>query len=134
MPNRYLMDRTAALVAAYVSRNSMPVAELPVVIARVHAALSSLAADRGAADTYRAAPITPTGAEVAASIKHDGIVSFIDGRQYKSLKRHLTANGMTPDLYRASYNLPKDYPMVSPAYAAVRSRIARDLHRVVGVE
>jgi predicted transcriptional regulator len=41
------------------------------------------------------------------------------------MKRHLTANGLTPERYRAKYGLPADYPMVAPGYAARRSEIAR---------
>ena len=55
------------------------------------------------------------------------LTSFVDGRKYKSLKRHLSTNGMTPDEYRAKFGLPKDYPMVAPAYSAQRSSLAKSL-------
>ena len=67
----------------------------------------------------------PTAAQIEASIQHDGLISFIDGRSYKTLKRHLTAHGLTPERYRAKYGLPADYPMVAPGYAAKRSEIAK---------
>ncbi len=67
----------------------------------------------------------PTAAQIESSIQQDGLISFIDGRSYKTLKRHLTAHGLTPERYRAKYGLPADYPMVAPGYAAKRSEIAK---------
>ena len=32
---------------------------------------------------------------------------------------------MTPDQYKARWNLPADYPMVAPAYSAARSQLAK---------
>jgi predicted transcriptional regulator len=56
----------------------------------------------------------------------DYIVSLEDGKKFKSLKRPLMARyGMTPDEYRAKWNLPSDYPMVAPNYAASRSAMAK---------
>ena len=119
-----MMEQTAALVAAYVSRNAIPPADLPNEIRRIHAALSALQGDAGQAP----APAPSARSAIANSIRYDRLVSFIDGKAYKSLKRHLTANGMTPDEYRSRYGLPSDYPMVSPAYAQLRSRIAKENH------
>jgi predicted transcriptional regulator len=50
-----------------------------------------------------------------------------DGKKFKSLKRHLASRGMTPDQYRAKWNLPKDYPMVAPDYSATRSALAKKI-------
>ena len=61
------------------------------------------------------------------SIVHDGIKSFIDGKSYKTLKRHLTKHGMTPDSYRVRYGLPADYPMVAQSYSETRSSLAKSL-------
>ena len=74
-----------------------------------------------------ATPETATAREVRTSIQAEGLISFIDGRSYKTLKRHLTAHGLTPQDYRTKYGLPRDYPMVAPGYAAKRSAIARSL-------
>lgn len=124
MKSTFMMERTAALVAAYVSRNAISPADLPDEIRRIHAALLALQSGAGKA----AAPVRPTRSAITASIRHDRLVSFIDGKPYKSLKRHLTANGMTPGEYRSRYGLPSDYPMVSPDYAKRRSRITREVH------
>jgi predicted transcriptional regulator len=55
----------------------------------------------------------------------DHILSMIDGKPYKALKRHLSTNGLTPDEYRARYNLKADYPMTAPTYSAARSEMAK---------
>lgn len=64
---------------------------------------------------------------VRASIKPDYIVSLIDGRKLKSLKRHLASHGLTPKEYRERYGLKPDYPMVAPNYSAVRRAVAEKL-------
>ncbi|SDN41031.1 Predicted transcriptional regulator [Methylobacterium phyllostachyos] len=118
--NTDLIKCTASLVAAYVSRNAVGVGELPVLIDQVHSAISVL--QNGTAGSGWTGP---SAAQIEASIQHDGLISFIDGRSYKTLKRHLTAHGLTPERYRAKYGLPADYPMVAPGYAAKRSQIAK---------
>ena len=62
---------------------------------------------------------------VKKSVTPDAIISLIDGKPYKSLKRHLTKQGLTPAEYRQRYGLSKDYPMVAAAYAAKRSELAK---------
>jgi predicted transcriptional regulator len=59
----------------------------------------------------------------------DHIISMIDGKPYKTLKRHLSRHGLTPDEYRRRYNLKPDYPMVSESYSAAR----RDMARKIGL-
>ena len=62
---------------------------------------------------------------IAVSVRPDYIVSFENGRRYKSLTRHLSSIGLSPDGYRRKWGLPFDYPMTAPQYSAVRSRIAK---------
>lgn len=71
------------------------------------------------ADARRAA------VDVRKSIMPDALVSFEDGKLYKTLKRHLAGRGLTPAAYREKWGLPPDYPMVAPNYSAVRSALAR---------
>ena len=113
----------AEIVAAYVSNNPVPPTALPELMAGVHAALNNLGGPR----TVEAAqPVEqPTPAQIRKSVQQDGITSFIDGRSYKTLKRHLTAHGLTPEQYRERYGLPEDYPMTAPGYAAQRSALAK---------
>ncbi|GJE13259.1 hypothetical protein FOHLNKBM_4322 [Methylobacterium longum] len=66
-----------------------------------------------------------TPSVIRKSIQPDGIVSFIDGKTYKTLKRHLNSHGFSPRGYRERYGLPADYPMVASSYAEQRSQIAR---------
>jgi predicted transcriptional regulator len=57
----------------------------------------------------------------------DHIISMIDGKPYKTLRRHLTGHGLTPEQYRERYNLPPDYPMVSPSYSETRREMAKKI-------
>ena len=119
---------TAELVAAYVSNNPVPAAELPALIARVHGAIAGLVSGTLTAETGTAAQPEidrPSAAQIRKSVRPDGIVSFIDGKTYKTLKRHLTSHGLDPRAYRDRYGLPADYPMVAPAYAEQRSALAK---------
>ena len=79
-----------------------------------------------------AAPVAPfaattnhSKAEITNSITNDYIVSFEDGKHYKSMRTHLGRLGLTPEQYRAKHGLPDDYPMVAPGFSAARSSIAR---------
>ncbi|KIU30160.1 MucR family transcriptional regulator [Methylobacterium radiotolerans] len=122
-----LAAMTAELVAAYVSNNPVPAADLPALIVRVHGAISGLVA--GTPTAAGAAPQVevekPSATQIRKSVRHDGIVSFIDGKLYKTLKRHLASHGLDPRSYRDSYGLPTDYPMVAPGYAEQRSALAK---------
>ena len=117
--NNLLIELTAEVVAAYVSNNSVQAANLPELIASVHGAVSGLGAP----------PVEPTQepkVNPKRSVFPDYIVCLEDGKRFKSLKRHLATDfGLTPDEYRAKWNLPRDYPMVAPNYAAARSALAK---------
>lgn len=67
----------------------------------------------------------PKPVDAASLIGETGIKSLIDGKVYKSLRRHLTAHGYTPEAYRAKFGLPADFPMVSQAYSEQRSALAK---------
>lgn len=115
-----LLTLTADIVAAHVSNNSVSVADLPGLITRVHEALNGLGMAPVAAE-----PEAKPAVSVRASIKPDHIVCLEDGKKMKMLKRHLaTDHGMTPQDYRAKWNLPAGYPMVAPNYAAQRKELA----------
>lgn len=120
-----LRDRVATVVSAYVSNHSVAAGDLPALIATVHAALDGLTTgSRQGPDAPQ--PLTP--AQIRKSISADFIVCFENGKPYRSLTRHLrAAYGLSPEGYRAKWGLPVDYPMVAPNYAAMRSRLARDI-------
>ena len=111
------------IVAAYVSNNSVPIAELPNLIRSVHEAIRGLIS--GSVTVASDDVEKPSAAQIRKSVQPDGIVSFIDGKSYKTLKRHLTTHGFDPKSYRERYGLPSDYPLVAPSYAEKRSALAK---------
>ena len=114
--------RTAEIVAAFVSNNLVSLADLPSVIRSVHASL--VAVGKPVQETTEA-PLTPA-VPIKKSVTPDYIICLEDGKQFKSLKRHLaTSFQMTPDAYRAKWGLPADYPMVAANYTATRSALAK---------
>jgi predicted transcriptional regulator len=115
---------TAEIVAAFVANNSLPLAELPALIQSVHAGLVKIAS--GVVPPSAPEPATPA-VSVRKSVTPDYLICLDDGRKFKSLRRHLTALGMTPEQYRAKWNLPADYPMVAANYAAQRSALAKKI-------
>jgi predicted transcriptional regulator len=116
----------ADIVSAYVSNNSVAQADLPGLIAQVHATFGRLA--QGAPlEEPAAAKLTPA-VSIKKSVTPDYIVSLEDGKKFKSLKRHLSTHyNMTPDEYRTKWGLPADYPMVAPNYAKSRSELAKQM-------
>jgi predicted transcriptional regulator len=120
------IELTADIVSAYVSNNSIPASELANLLASVHTAVSGLAAG----GTNKAAEVAvekPTPAQIKKSITPDALISFEDGKPYKTLRRHLTLRGLTPEAYRAKHGLSADYPMTAASYSAQRSELARSL-------
>lgn len=115
---------TAHLVSAYVRRNNVPVSDLPALIASAADAVTGLV-NSTTIDAPAASKTTP--AQIRASITHEALISFEDGKGYQTLKRHLTACGLTPETYRAKWGLPSNYPMVAPGYSERRSAIAVSL-------
>ena len=117
---------TGEIVAAYVSHNHVAVTDLPALIATVHASLNGFS-DGSAVQGAEEPSNKPSAAQIRKSVKPEGIVSFIDGKTYKTLKRHLTSHGLDPDSYRERFGLPGDYPMVALAYSEKRSSLAKSL-------
>lgn len=115
---------TADIVAAYVTKNHVSLAELPNLITAIHNSL--LGAGAGAV-TEPAAPATPMVSPRKA-VQPDAITCMTCGRKFKSLKRHLrTDHHQTPDEYRGQWGLPESFPMVAPEYSASRSTLAKML-------
>lgn len=123
--NELLVELTAEIVAAYVSNHVVPVAELPTLIADVHSALNNT--------TAPAPVVVPVekpkpAVSVRKSVQDDQITCLECGGTFKSLKRHLmTHHSLSPEEYREKWDLPADYPMVAPAYAEARSRLAKEM-------
>lgn len=114
-----LVSATAEIVATYVGANSIAANAVPDLISTVHAALTKLG-------TTQAAPLakSASAAVIKKSIRPEAIISFLDNKPYRTLRRHLSANNMTPEEYRTKFGLPDEYPMIAPDYSAARSQMA----------
>jgi predicted transcriptional regulator len=117
-----LITLTAEIVSAYVTKNRLPQAGLPDLIGNVSDSMRKLAQP---APPPEAAPVPAVNPK--KSVFPDYIVCLEDGKKFKSMKRHLSSHGMTPQQYRAKWNLPADYPMTAPNYSAARSAMAKDI-------
>lgn len=121
--NDGLVRLTSDVVAAYIASNAVPQSSLPSLISEIHASLSKLSSGAAAPVQEPQKPAVP----VKKSVTDEYIVCLEDGKKFKSLRRHLSVLGMTPDEYRAKWGLPADYPMVAPSYAAARSALAKQM-------
>lgn len=118
------IELAAEIVSAYVSNNSVPSGDLPILINDVHAALVRVVGGPVEAPQEAPKPAVP----IKRSVTPDYIVCLEDGKKFKSLKRHLrTQYGMTPEQYREKWSLAADYPMVAPNYAKARSELAKEM-------
>jgi predicted transcriptional regulator len=111
---------TAEIVSSFVANNSVHRAELAGVIASVHAALQGLVAPKQAEPEKQQPAVS-----IRKSVTQDFLISLEDGKPYRTLKRHLSKLGLTPDDYRTKWDLPRDYPMVAPSYTQKRAELAR---------
>ena len=111
---------TADIVGAYVGHNNVHPTDLASLISGVHSALAKLGQP---VEPVADKPVAPVS--IKKSITHDYLISMEDGKPYKSLRRHLSGRGLTPEQYRQKWGLPHDYPMTSASYAAVRSELAK---------
>jgi predicted transcriptional regulator len=123
MEKSYPTEMAAEIVAAFVSNNSVPRSELSALFETVHAAVKRLAEGGAVASTESPVPAV----SIRKSVSPDYLICLDDGLKFKSLRRHLSTLGMTPDQYRAKWNLPGDYPMVASNYAAQRSELAKKI-------
>jgi len=124
LPASELVSLSVELASAYVSNNSVPAAELPKLLSEIHDVLRGMNGVP-AQPAPEEVKLTPA-VSVKKSVTPDFIICLEDGKSFKSLKRHLqTKYGLSPQQYRAKWNLPADYPMVAPSYAAARSALAR---------
>ncbi|MDB6106738.1 MAG: Transcriptional regulator [Gammaproteobacteria bacterium] len=115
-----LTELTAQVVAGFVSHNTVAVGELPHLIKVIHDAL--LAVKTAVSTPLPRIPAVPVG----ESVTRDYIVCLDDGQRLKMLKRHIRRKySLSPEAYRARWQLPPDYPMVAPGYAELRSSLAK---------
>ncbi|ARM11546.1 MULTISPECIES: MucR family transcriptional regulator [Rhizobium] len=120
-----LVELTADIVAAYVSNHVVPVSDLANLISDVHLALSNTSVPQPAAAVVEK---QKPAVSVRKSVQDEQITCLECGGNFKSLKRHLmTHHSLSPEEYREKWDLPTDYPMVAPAYAEARSRLAKEM-------
>lgn len=144
-----ILKFTKEIIVAHVSHNAVDSESLPALIRNVHLSLieaRSAAIQRDPAAVAEPAPnaresggthenpatvatVSPDpvpAVPVSESVTPDHIICLEDGRPFKMMKRWLRATyGMTPEQYRARWNLPADYPMVAPNYARSKSVYAK---------
>lgn len=114
---------TASIVTTYLNNNTVATADLPGLFGTIRQEVDKMFDGGAVQQEARREPAVP----IDQSITEEYLICLEDGQHFKSLKRHLqAAYGLTPTQYRAKWNLPKDYPMAAPAYAAQRSAMAKE--------
>jgi predicted transcriptional regulator len=126
MPEQVMPDilgLTAKIVSAHVSNNPVAPAGLPLLIQSIYRSLSTVEDAEPAQ-----APVQTPAVPIRKSVFPDYLVCLEDGKKLKMLKRHLqTGYGLSPDAYRDKWGLSRDYPMITPNYAATRSTLAKSI-------
>ncbi len=130
--NHGAQELAAELTIAWLSNSNTraQVADVRAFLQSMFEAVSSLTtnpADGAAPDNAPAEEYKPATTARRSLSSPDHIISLIDGRPYKALRRHLSGHGLTPDQYRERYGLKPDYPMVAPAYAELRRAMAKKI-------
>ncbi|TNC06268.1 MucR family transcriptional regulator [Methylobacterium terricola] len=115
------IERTSDIISAYMANNVVQPSALPDLIASVHAALQSISSPPPAEPEKLAPPIP-----IRRTVTPSHMISLEDGKPYRTLKRHLSRRGLTPEQYREKWGLPRDYPMVAADYASQRSELAKN--------
>ena len=117
-----LTGMTAAIVSAFVMKNRLEPQQVASLVLSVHQALTGVGGEAAAEPEE---VDRKSRAEVRKSITADHLISFIDGKPYRTLKRHVGMHGMTLAQYRERFGLAPDYPGVAPTYSAARSAMAK---------
>jgi predicted transcriptional regulator len=123
-PPSALFDRelTSTIVAAYVRSNQIGADHLGALISTVHLALAGLG--KPAAETGERTPAVP----MRRSVHRDYVICLECGWRGQMLRRHLaTGHGLSVDLYRAQWKLPREHPMTAPSYSERRSGLAKQI-------
>jgi len=125
------IELAADLTMAWLSNPNTRVSaeDVPSFLKLMHGTVSNLsAAQIPASPAPDATPDYEPAVTVRKSLaSKDHIISMIDGKPYRTLRRHLSANGLTPEEYRARYNLKPDYPMVAESYSEARRAMAKQI-------
>ena len=127
------IELAAELTSAWLSNPNTRVSpdDVPAFLSSMHAALGRLSSDQqqGKPTAQEQEEYTPAVSVRKSLASPDHIISMIDGKPYKTLRRHLARHGLTPEQYRERYGLKRDYPIVSESYSQVR----RDMAKKIGL-
>jgi predicted transcriptional regulator len=113
------------------ANNRVSAEDVPTFLQTMHATVVGLGSS-ATSEQVEAAPgeeYTPAVSVRKSLASKDHILSMIDGKPYKTLRRHLAGHGLTPEQYRERYNLKSDYPMVAENYSQSR----RDMAKRIGL-
>lgn len=128
--NEKLRDLVAQVAAAYFAHSHVGVSDIPTVVDQIANSLANVGVAAPAAEAQVAAEperVKLTSAQIRRSVTPDALISFEDGRSYKTLRRHLATKGLSPAQYIEKWGLASDYPMVAASYSARRSELAKSL-------
>ena len=124
LPKENLLAMATDIVTAYLGRNDVAKEGLPGLITTVYTSLVDVHSGISKDEFSNQKPAV----SIRRSVTPDHIICLEDGKKLKMLKRYLRTNySMTPEVYRAKWNLPHDYPMVAPNYAKQRSEFAKTI-------
>lgn len=114
---------TSEIVSAFVSKNRVAPNDLGALISATYAALAGTSVPV----VEPGEDLRKTPSEIRRSITSDALISFIDGKKYRMLKRHIRTNNMTPAQYFEKFGLDNSYPLTAPGYSAARSALAKSI-------
>jgi predicted transcriptional regulator len=121
LPQTTLAEMTSEIVSAYASHNQLATSELATLVGAVAGELRKVGVRPAEQETVKPEPAV----SVRRSIASEHLVCLICGKKQKLLKRHLsTEHSLTPEQYRAMFQLKADYPMAAPNYALQRRELA----------
>lgn len=121
-----LLASATEVICAYIRSH----ADLPLsgVIDAIHQVRAAFGAQRISTTAVAGEPLRIlTPKEMKDSVTAEYLISFEDGKSYRTLKRHLAGRGLTAEQYRTKWGLPDNYPMVAPAYSLRRSEMAKSI-------
>lgn len=128
-PSASPVELATELTIAWLSNPNTRAAsgDVPAFLSTMYEAVQSLG-KAGASNTDEATSgFTPAVTARRSLASRDSIISMIDGKPYKTLRRHLSTHGLTPEQYRERYKLKVDYPMVAPSYSEARRSMAKKI-------
>ena len=124
-----IVELATELTIAWLSNPSTRTSseDVPAFLQSMHNALANLSSPEASTPEPSNESAAPAVSVRKSLASRDHIISMIDGKPYKTLRRHLATNGLTPQEYRERFGLKADYPMVAPAYSESRSAMAKTI-------